>query len=103
MPRLYAAARIADLEREGTDDAKQSAIALSSRFNVASRYTSLLVLESAAMFKAFGLDNTRFSPEWSGEDVASGESADKLGDGTFFDGDDASAGPVAGFGELSGW
>ncbi|HEX6273076.1 MAG TPA: FecR domain-containing protein, partial [Polyangiaceae bacterium] len=54
VPRLYAAARIADLEREGTAEAKRAAIALSSRFNVASRYTSLLVLESAAMFKAFG-------------------------------------------------
>ncbi len=105
VPRLYAAARIADLEREGTADAKQSAIALSSRFNVASRYTSLLVLESAAMFKAFGLDNTRFSPEWSGEEVATAETAnapadaaslDSLGD----DGAEASAGPGAGFGTL---
>jgi hypothetical protein len=77
VPRLYAAARIADLEREGTAEAKQSAIALSSRFNVASRYTSLLVLESAAMFKAFGLDNTRFSPLWSGEEEAKGESTTK--------------------------
>ena len=77
VPRLYAAARIADLEREGTDDAKRSAIALSSRFNVASRYTSLLVLESAAMFKAFGLDNTRFSPLWSGEEEATGVSSER--------------------------
>jgi hypothetical protein len=100
VPRLYAAARIADLEREGTDEAKQSAIALSSRFNVASRYTSLLVLESAAMFKAFGLDNTRFSPEWSGEDVASGETANAPAESTFFDalgdeGGEPSAGPGA--------
>jgi tetratricopeptide (TPR) repeat protein len=89
VPRLYAAARIADLEREGTAESKQSAIALSSRFNVASRYTSLLVLESAAMFKAFGLDNTRFSPEWSGEEESKSESvetadgerfADEIGD-----------------------
>ena len=80
VPRLYAAARITDLEREGTAEAKQAAIGLSSRFNVASRYTSLLVLESAAMFKAFGLDNTRFSPEWSGEDEARGESANKDGE-----------------------
>jgi tetratricopeptide (TPR) repeat protein len=77
VPRLYAAARIADLEREGSADAKRSAIALSSRFNVASRYTSLLVLESAAMFKAFGLDNTRFSPLWSGEEEARGVSSER--------------------------
>ncbi|HVR20153.1 MAG TPA: FecR domain-containing protein, partial [Polyangiaceae bacterium] len=77
VPRLYAAARIADLEREGTADAKRSAIALSSRFNVASRYTSLLVLESAAMFKAFGLDNTRSSPLWSGEEEATSVSSER--------------------------
>jgi Mg-chelatase subunit ChlD/tetratricopeptide (TPR) repeat protein len=105
VPRLYAAARIADLEREGTADAKQSAIALSSRFNVASRYTSLLVLESAAMFKAFGLDNTRFSPEWSGEDVATGESANAPAESTFFDsniGDDEGSGASVQGGNIGG-
>ncbi|HEX6272491.1 MAG TPA: hypothetical protein VFZ53_05610, partial [Polyangiaceae bacterium] len=35
------------------------------------------VLESAAMFKAFGLDNQRHSPLWSGEDEAEGVSAAK--------------------------
>ncbi len=59
VPRLFAAARITDLERDGTAAAKEEAIKLSSRYSVASRYTSLLVLESQAMFKAFGLDNQR--------------------------------------------
>ena len=68
VPRLYAATRIADLERNGDEDSKKEAIELSSRFDVASRFTSLLVLESAAMFKAFGLDNQRDFPEWSGEE-----------------------------------
>ena len=70
VPRLYAAARIADLEREASAQAKQSAVELSQAFNVASRHTSLLVLESAAMFRAFGLDNTRRAPEWTGEEAA---------------------------------
>jgi Mg-chelatase subunit ChlD len=67
VPRLYAAARIADLERETTAAARQEAVALSGAFNVASRHTSLLVLESPAMFKAFGLDNSRRVAEWTGE------------------------------------
>jgi tetratricopeptide (TPR) repeat protein len=70
VPRLYAAARIADLEREGTSSARAKAVALSSAFSVASRYTSLLVLESPAMFKAFGLDNTRRVATWTGEEQA---------------------------------
>lgn len=75
VPRLYAATRITDLEREGTSDAKREAVALSSRFNVASRYTSLLVLESEAMFKAFGLDNRRSAPLFSGEEEAEASTA----------------------------
>ncbi len=75
VPRLYAATRIADLERRADAEAKREAIELSSRFDVASRYTSLLVLESAAMFKAFGLDNTRQTPDWSGEEETDATSA----------------------------
>jgi Mg-chelatase subunit ChlD len=67
VPRLYAAARISDLERRGDSAAKAEAIDLSRRFSVASRYTSLLVLESQAMFDAFGLDNRRLSEVWTGE------------------------------------
>jgi hypothetical protein len=76
VPRLYAALRIADLERAGDAAARSSAIALSQRFNVASRYTSLLVLESAAMFKAFGLDNTRYAPSWTGEESTESSEAE---------------------------
>jgi len=72
VPRLFAATRIADLEREPSADAKKEAIRLSSAFDVASRFTSLLVLESEAMFKAFGLDHTRTTHQWSGEEVATG-------------------------------
>ncbi|MCC6897793.1 MAG: FecR domain-containing protein [Polyangiaceae bacterium] len=72
VPRLFAATRITDLEREPSAEAKKEAIRLSSAFDVASRFTSLLVLESEAMFKAFGLDNTRTSHQWTGEEAAAG-------------------------------
>ncbi|HWP05646.1 MAG TPA: VIT domain-containing protein [Polyangiaceae bacterium] len=84
VPRLYAAARLADLEREGTDAAKTEAIALSTRFSVASRYTSLLVLESPAMFRAFGLEKATSAGSFTGDEAAestSAEGAEKV-DGT---------------------
>ncbi len=70
VPRLYAAARLADLERDGSSAAKTEAIALSTRFKVASRYTSLLVLESQAMLSAFGLDRATARAAFTGEDEA---------------------------------
>ncbi|MBK7580416.1 MAG: FecR domain-containing protein [Myxococcales bacterium] len=75
VPRLFAATRITDLERETGAEAKKEAIRLSSAFDVASRFTSLLVLESEAMFKAFGLDNTRTLHQWTGEDAADATTA----------------------------
>ena len=72
VPRLYAALRIGDLERASTPSAKKEAIHLSSEFNVASRYTSLLALESKTMFRAFGLDQSSSSVQWTGEDEAEG-------------------------------
>lgn len=109
VPRLFAALRLSDLERDGSAQARAEAVALSSRFNVQSRFTSLLVLESAAMFKAFGLDNTRSAPEWTGEekaeaDAASGELEVREEEGLSF-GDDlgraAKSGSAGGLG-LSG-
>jgi hypothetical protein len=75
VPRLFASARIADLERDGSDSAKRESIALSTQHSVASRYTSLLVLESEAMYKAFGLDNARRTPEYTADLEAEGSSA----------------------------
>ena len=84
VPRLYAAARLADLEREGTDSAKAEAIALSTAFNVASRYTSLLVLESPAMFRAFGLEQSSGGARFT---------ADEAAESTDAEGSEAVAGP----------
>ncbi|MEO8900506.1 MAG: VIT domain-containing protein [Polyangiaceae bacterium] len=70
VPRVYAAARIADLEQNGSPEAKKEALTLSTRFSVASRYTSLLVLESEAMLRAFGLDTSVKNNRFTGEEVA---------------------------------
>ncbi|HVY30772.1 MAG TPA: VIT domain-containing protein [Polyangiaceae bacterium] len=75
VPRLFAAGRIADLEPDGSDGAKREAVALSTKHGVASRYTSLLVLESEAMYKAFGLDTARKTPDYTADLEAEGASA----------------------------
>jgi len=75
VPRLFAAARITDLERDGSDGAKHEAIALSTEHGVASRYTSLLVLESEAMYKAFGLQGAHKTPDYTADLEADGSSA----------------------------
>ena len=67
VPRLYAAMRIADKERDGGDAVRAELVKLSQRFAVPSKFTSLLVLESEAMFQAFGIDRTNRAPSWSGE------------------------------------
>jgi hypothetical protein len=71
VPRIFAAARIADEER-GTilPPARADVVALSRHYRVASRFTSLLVLESEAMFRAFGIDRADAAPLWTGEDEA---------------------------------
>jgi hypothetical protein len=76
VPRLFAAAKIAELERVGGDTQKPTMIELSRRFSVASRFTSLLVLESAAMFDAFGLQRGGGAPSFTGETSAQSSSAD---------------------------
>ncbi len=78
VPRMYAAARIADLEQNGGVEAKKEAIALSTQFSVASRYTSLLVLESEAMFHAFGLNAGASGNKFTGEELA--EKSDTKGE-----------------------
>ena len=80
VPRLFAAAKIADLERAGDESQKATVIELSKRFAVASRFTSLLVLESEAMFKAFGLDRHASAPAFTGEIGADSSTADAEGD-----------------------
>jgi hypothetical protein len=73
VPRLFAAARIADQERDGGEGSKAELVALSQRFAVPSRFTSLLVLESEAMFQAFGIARNAHAQAWTGESLAQGQ------------------------------
>ena len=70
VPRLFGAARIADLDASEDPGARAEMVALSQRFHLASRYTSLLVLESPAMFRAFGVERTAGGVTWTGESEA---------------------------------
>lgn len=73
VPRLYAAARIHDREGEAVDDAgRRELVALSQRYRVPSKFTSLLVLESEAMFTAFGIQRGDHAVRWTGESAAQG-------------------------------
>jgi hypothetical protein len=78
VPRLYAAARIADKERDGGEASRAELVTLSRRHAVPSRFTSLLVLESEAMFQAFGIDRAHRSPTWTGDLAATGTDAATL-------------------------
>jgi hypothetical protein len=82
VPRLFAAARIADRERQpATADGVKELVELSHRFAVPAKSTSLLVLESEAMFKAFGIDRTQSGPRWTGENLATGTTVTTLATG----------------------
>ena len=72
VPRLFAASFIDEKERFGTDADKPELIALSRKYGVPSKFTSLLVLESEAMFQAFGIERAQRGAQWTGESVAAG-------------------------------
>ena len=67
VPRLWATLAIEQLERHGEGDTRTKIVALSQAFGVMSRETSLLVLESQAMFDAFGVDRSSPTAKWTGE------------------------------------
>jgi hypothetical protein len=95
--RTWAAMRVADDERVGDDGARAEAVALSHRFRVPSRLTSLLVLESEAMFHAFGIARSERAFEWSGERAALGDETVAVG-GAGEDNEKGKDRDVAGFG-----
>lgn len=68
VPRLWATLAIEQLERAGAPDARTRIVALSQGYGVMSRETSLLVLESQAMFDAFGVDRSAPTAKWTGEE-----------------------------------
>jgi hypothetical protein len=57
VPRLWAQARLRDLDDDdSTPAAYYESVELSKRYQVLSRHTSFLALESDAMFKGFGIE-----------------------------------------------
>ncbi|MBA3394897.1 MAG: FecR domain-containing protein [Deltaproteobacteria bacterium] len=69
VPRLWASLAIDQLERGGRGEDRARIVALSQGYGVMSRETSLLVLESAAMFEAFGVDRSVQAAKWTGEEA----------------------------------
>ncbi len=82
VPRLWAAGQIERLQLDGRGEHRAEIIAASKAFGVLSRHTSLLVLESEAMFRAFRVDrNVAPVAQWTGEeDVIGGESGEAVGE-----------------------
>jgi len=67
VPQEWAARTIDELELAGKPAQQPRIVALSKAFGVMSRHTSLLVLESEAMFRAFGVDRAQAAAQWTGE------------------------------------
>ena len=76
VPQLWASGTIARLELEGRGEDVPRIVALSRAYRVMSRHTSLLVLESESMFRAFGIDRGEAGGSWTGEDDVVGGGAD---------------------------
>ena len=70
VPRLWAERRIADLSARDDLGTKAEIVKISQAHHVLSRHTSLLVLESPAMARAFDVRATKAVADWTG-DVAS--------------------------------
>lgn len=72
VPRIWAEQRIADLDESDAPTAQAEKIALSVAYGVMARETSLIVLESEAMFRAFGVERSAPVATWN-TDVAADE------------------------------
>lgn len=68
VPKIWASQTIERLEIEGKAGHSDTIVAMSKSFGVMSKKTSLLVLESEAMFRAFGVDRAKPMAQWTGEE-----------------------------------
>jgi tetratricopeptide (TPR) repeat protein len=75
VPALWAAGTIDRLELDNRGEDEARIIALSRAYSVMSHHTSLLVLESQAMYRAFGVDQTEQTAQWTGDDEAEGDTS----------------------------
>lgn len=70
VPRVWAEAKIADLTLQDATANKDRIVELSRDHHVLSRFTSLLVLESEAMYRAFDVERPEaVAGDWTGEDA----------------------------------
>lgn len=81
VPRAWANARIAELEND-TADHRAEVAALSERFGVVSGATSLIVLESEAMFRAYGFDRSNGPLAWTGDEGIDETTVGELAEGS---------------------
>ncbi|MBN8615491.1 MAG: FecR domain-containing protein, partial [Deltaproteobacteria bacterium] len=110
VPAQWASSTIERLELEGRGEDEARIIALSKAYSVMSRHTSLLVLESEQMFRAFGIDREQQQQAaWTGDEAAEGSLAlaelDVMADVDTLQGGLAAQGTLghgAGLGGLSG-
>lgn len=78
VPRQWALASIEAHELRGEGSDLPRIVALSKAYGVLSRHTSLLVLESEAMFRAFGVDRREAGVTWTGDDEMDTGIADEI-------------------------
>ncbi|MDI7269900.1 MAG: hypothetical protein QME96_18065, partial [Myxococcota bacterium] len=68
VPRLWAETRIAALTLKDAATNKDEIVRLSREHRTLSRFTSLLVLESEAMYRAFEVERPERVDDWTGEE-----------------------------------
>jgi tetratricopeptide (TPR) repeat protein len=66
VPLVYAAKKIDALVLNDSDAARRETIALSKKYNIASRLTSFIVLENEAMYREFNVERNERAA-WSGD------------------------------------
>ncbi|MBI5486637.1 MAG: FecR domain-containing protein [Deltaproteobacteria bacterium] len=74
VPRLWAEAKIADLTLADAEANKDKIVELSQEHRALSRFTSLLVLESEAMYEAYDIDRPELAEDWTGEEAIAEQS-----------------------------
>ncbi len=108
VPKIWASQRIDQLESQNVAGTTDTIVALSKAYGVMSKKTSLLVLESEAMFKAFGVDRAVALSQWTGEE-GEADSSESMGESLYnssadaaYDADDFASGMGKGAGGLGG-
>ncbi|HTM20071.1 MAG TPA: hypothetical protein VL172_06185, partial [Kofleriaceae bacterium] len=97
VPREWAALTIGELELAGRGEDRARMVALSKAYGVLSRETSLLVLESEEMFRAFAVDRSQPQVRFTGDEAGEAIEADGTID---YSAKDSGRGKGAGAGDM---